>query len=42
VNLIIHRSLLRGHPPPPGSTACTAPGTGWSRIFRKELFRNQD
>jgi hypothetical protein len=39
VNLIIHRSLLRQAVTGP-SLAAWAPGTGWSRTFREELFRN--
>jgi hypothetical protein len=41
VNLIIHRSVLRGtSDPPQGRAACAASGMGWSRSHRKKLFRN--
>ncbi|GAB12123.1 hypothetical protein ARGLB_008_01460 [Arthrobacter globiformis NBRC 12137] len=40
VNLIIHRSLLRGAPVPAVARR-TASGNGPSRTNRKELFRNQ-
>ena len=36
VNLIIHRSVLRGAPvPPQHPAACAASGIGWSRADRK-------
>jgi hypothetical protein len=42
VNLIIHRSVLRGASiPPQRRAACASSGIGWSRTYRKELFRNQ-
>ncbi len=42
VNLIIHRSLLRGRPVtwPSPARAAAASGHGRSRTYRKELFRN--
>jgi hypothetical protein len=41
VNLIIHRSLLRGHPPPAGLGRLHGTGHRLVTDFRKELFRKQ-
>ncbi|WP_306635649.1 hypothetical protein [Pseudarthrobacter siccitolerans] len=42
MNLIIHRSLLRGHPPPAELRRLHGSGHRLVTDFRKELFRNQD